>query len=141
MDRWGTAGTNSPLRAGSESQAGLYTRGKHEQGTFRPYREAEGGGGAGALPATNVVIELFRDLVLRVRDQTPGLVPADEEPAFSLSLSSSRRIPNYRSPPYKLESSELRTRVSGVSSSRLRRDLDAHPRRYSGEGSCAIRDP
>lgn len=30
------------------------------------------GGIAGALPATNVVIELFRDLVLRVRDQTPA---------------------------------------------------------------------
>lgn len=44
-------------------------------------------GSGGALPATNVVIELFRDLVLRVRDQNPGLVPADEEPAFSLSLS------------------------------------------------------
>lgn len=43
-----------------------------DEGNTSMARSVPIGGIAGALPATNVVIELFRDLVLRVRDQTPA---------------------------------------------------------------------
>lgn len=54
------------------------------------------GGDGGAL-LTNVVIELFRDLVLRARDQTGGLVVADGV-GVALRLDPNCRLPSSRSP-------------------------------------------
>lgn len=48
----------------------------HESVTVLARGNAPRQGGEGAL-LTNVVIELFRDLVLRARDETPGLALAD----------------------------------------------------------------